>query len=142
MLLGYNMTYETMLVIGIPGLRALTTGNTSTFHLSDLGQQWLQAVDHDASLSREDAYFGGDGDFSEVTWRRTLKSWGDIEIVDVCKNLASVLFVLCTEQLTQSPSESLQQRQGNSRTAARTEKSTIPNSMGPLLGCHPCFTMV
>ncbi|KAH6616646.1 Chloroperoxidase [Boeremia exigua] len=82
-LLGYNMTYETMLVIGLPALKTSTTGNTSTFHLSDLNQHFPQAVEHDASLTRKDAYFGGNGHFNKATWKRTLKSWGNIEIVDI-----------------------------------------------------------
>jgi|SRR5690242_9436211 len=84
-LLGYNMTYETMLVIGVPSLLTSTTGNASTFHLSDLKQHFPQVVEHDASFSRKDAYFGDNEKFSTGTWKRTLKSWGNIETVDVCE---------------------------------------------------------
>lgn len=82
-LLAYNMTYETMLVVGTPGLTTSTTGNASTFHLSDLAQHTPQAVEHDGSLSRDDAYFGDALSFSWDAWNRTLSSWGDIDIVDV-----------------------------------------------------------
>lgn len=87
-LLAYNMTYETMLVVGIPGLRTSTTGNASTFHLSDLAQHTPQAVEHDGSLSREDAYFGNARSFSWDAWNRTLASWGDVDIVDVSTSYA------------------------------------------------------
>lgn len=72
-----------MLVIGIPSLNTSTTGNASTFHLSDLARHMPQAVEHDASMSREDAYFGDALHFSPTAWNRTLASWGDAEIIDV-----------------------------------------------------------
>lgn len=82
-LLAYNMTYETMLVVGEPGLKTSTTGNASTFHLSDLAQHEPQAVEHDGSLSREDKWFGDALDFSWEAWNRTLESWGDADILNV-----------------------------------------------------------
>lgn len=84
-LLAYNMTHETMLVVGTPGLTTSTTGNASTFHLSDLAQHSPQAVEHDASLSRQDTYFGNgtlQNDFSWKAWARTLDSWGNATIID------------------------------------------------------------
>lgn len=81
------MTYETMLVVGEPGLKTSTTGNASTFHLGDLAQHEPQAVEHDASLSREDAFFGGNSalEFSWGAWGRTLVNWGkDVDVIDVC----------------------------------------------------------
>lgn len=81
-LLGFNMTYETMLVIGIPALTTSTTGNTSTFHLSDLKQHLPQAVEHDASMSRQDTYFGSAESFNAAQWNRTLGGWKDVETID------------------------------------------------------------
>lgn len=85
--LAYNMTYDAMLVVGEPGLTTSTTGNASTFHLSDLAQHEPQAVEHDGSLTREDAYFGRgkpiQNDFSWKAWGRALDSWGNASIVDV-----------------------------------------------------------
>lgn len=84
--LAYNMTYDAMLVVGEPGLTTSTTGNASTFHLSDLAQHMPQAVEHDGSLTREDAYFGRgkpiQNDFSWKAWGRTLDSWGNASIID------------------------------------------------------------
>lgn len=89
-LLGFNMTYETMLVVGIPGLTTSTTGNASTFHLSDLAQHLPRAVEHDGSLSRDDAYFGDALSFSTAAWNRTLASWGDADVIDVRHSLLEV----------------------------------------------------
>ena len=92
-LLAYNMTYETMLVVGTPGLTTSTTGNASTFHLSDLAQHSPQAVEHDGSLSREDAYFGSgtlQNEFSWKAWGRTLDSWGNASIIDVSRCLRHI----------------------------------------------------
>lgn len=81
-LLGFNMTYETMLVIGIPALTTSTTGNSSTFHLSDLKQHIPRAVEHDASMSRQDSYFGNAESFNAGQWNRTLSVWENVETID------------------------------------------------------------
>ncbi|KAL4926201.1 peroxidase family protein [Aspergillus undulatus] len=43
-----------------------TTGNSSTFHLSDL--RWHDTVEFDGSLSRNDAYFGDNIHFNPASW--------------------------------------------------------------------------
>lgn len=96
-LLGYNMTYETMLVIGQPALATSTTGNASTFHLGDLKQHSPHAVEHDASMSRKDAYFGDHEKFNEATWKRTLRSWGNVEVVNVCTTVTN-RFILYSQR--------------------------------------------
>lgn len=71
-----------MLVIGIPALTTSITGNSSTFHLSDLKQHTPQVVEHDASMSRQDSYFGSAEPFNAAQWKRTLFSWKDVEAMD------------------------------------------------------------
>ncbi|KAF6793050.1 chloroperoxidase-like protein [Colletotrichum sojae] len=80
--LGYNMDHETMLLVGIPALRTSTTGNASTFHLSDTDQHIPQTIEHDGSLTRDDAYFGDSLHFSPAAWGRALSGWGDVDIID------------------------------------------------------------
>ncbi|KAK2609840.1 hypothetical protein N8I77_003317 [Diaporthe amygdali] len=81
-LLGYNMDHETMLLVGIPALKTSTTGDNATFHLSDVAQHMPQVIEHDGSMTRDDAYFGDDLSFSPAAWGRTLSGWGDIDIID------------------------------------------------------------
>lgn len=81
--LGYNMEHNTMLAVGIPALTTSTTGNSSTFHLSDVDQHIPQVIEHDGSITRDDKYFGDSNSFSHAAWGRALASWGDIEIIDV-----------------------------------------------------------
>jgi hypothetical protein len=135
-LLGFNMTYETMLVVGIPGLTTSTTGNASTFHLSDLAQHLPRAVEHDGSLSREDAYFGDARSFSPQAWNRTLGSWGDIEIIDVTKSL---LKPHCINIVTNINSLPLQRR--SSRPGLSMARSIILSLMLPLREQEPCSSM-
>ncbi|KAI8168236.1 putative sterigmatocystin biosynthesis peroxidase stcC [Colletotrichum sp. SAR 10_70] len=80
--LGFNMDHETMLLVGIPALKTSTTGNASTFHLSDVNQHMPQVIEHDGSLTRDDAYFGDSLHFSPAAWGRTLAGWGDVDIID------------------------------------------------------------
>ncbi|KAF4777564.1 hypothetical protein HER10_EVM0003735 [Colletotrichum scovillei] len=80
--LGYNMEHNTMLAVGIPALTTSTTGNSSTFHLSDVDQHIPQVIEHDGSITRDDKYFGDSNSFSHAAWGRALASWGDIEIID------------------------------------------------------------
>ncbi|PMD53342.1 Cloroperoxidase [Hyaloscypha bicolor E] len=56
-----------------PGEIALTTsttGNASTFNLDDLDKHHI--LEHDASLSRNDFYFGDDHTFNRTIWGQTL----------------------------------------------------------------------
>ncbi|KAF8855403.1 Cloroperoxidase [Acephala macrosclerotiorum] len=55
-----------------PGEIALTTsttGNASTFNLDDLDKHHI--LEHDASLSRNDFYFGDDHSFNTTIWDQT-----------------------------------------------------------------------
>ncbi|KXH67049.1 hypothetical protein CSAL01_06494 [Colletotrichum salicis] len=79
--LGYNMEHNTMLAVSIPAFTTLTTGNSSTFHLSDVDQHVPQVIEHDGSITR-DKYFGDSNSFSHAAWGRALASWGDNEIID------------------------------------------------------------
>ncbi|OHW92609.1 chloroperoxidase-like protein [Colletotrichum incanum] len=76
------MEHNTMLAVGIPALTTSTTGNNSTFHLSDVNQHMPQVIEHDGSLTRNDAYFGDSNNFSPAAWGRALHAWGDAEIID------------------------------------------------------------
>ncbi|PNS20097.1 Chitin synthase 4 [Sphaceloma murrayae] len=77
------MDYDTMLVVGEPALRTSTTGDTTTFHLHDLAQHCPQAIEHDGSMSRADAYAGNPNDFCPSAWARTLRNWGEAAKIDI-----------------------------------------------------------
>ncbi|CAG8954867.1 hypothetical protein HYFRA_00008553, partial [Hymenoscyphus fraxineus] len=82
--LGFNMGYDTMAQIALPGMRSSTTGNCNppTVHLSDLKQRVPRLVEHEASLSRRDAFFGGAiGTLDQEQWSRTLARWEGHDII-------------------------------------------------------------
>lgn len=78
---GYSLSEGATQVVGGVGLKASTTGDASTFNLGDLAQHDPQVIEHDGSMTREDAYFGDALSFNETAWQRTLANWGDNEII-------------------------------------------------------------
>ncbi|CAG8973678.1 hypothetical protein HYALB_00002244 [Hymenoscyphus albidus] len=80
--LGFAIVPAAVEVIGIPSILTSTTGNASTVHLSDMAaRHYPLIVDHDASASRQDAYFGEANNLNWAQWNRTLGIWGDEEII-------------------------------------------------------------
>lgn len=55
--------------VGAKALTASTTGNASTFNLDDLDTHHI--LEHDASLSRNDIYFGDNHSFNKTIWDQT-----------------------------------------------------------------------
>ncbi|TEA12003.1 putative sterigmatocystin biosynthesis peroxidase stcC [Colletotrichum sidae] len=53
--------------LGGLSLQLSTTGDPGTFHLSDIAAHG-DFIEHDASLSRADAYFGDNVSFNETIW--------------------------------------------------------------------------
>ncbi|KLU92937.1 hypothetical protein MAPG_11885 [Magnaporthiopsis poae ATCC 64411] len=54
------------------GLTLSTTGNNNTFHLNDIDKHG--AIEHDASLSRNDVFLGDQSSFNPTIWNAT-KAW-------------------------------------------------------------------
>lgn len=67
-------------------LSTSTTGNRSTFNLRDLGKH--NVCEHDASLSRNDAYFGDDVSFDGPVWDAVKASFpeGDVITIEAAAN--------------------------------------------------------
>lgn len=82
-LLAYNISTDAVNVFGALGLAASTTGDAKTFHLKDLAQHDPQVLEHDASMTRNDSYFGDDLAFSETAFARTVASWGTAATITV-----------------------------------------------------------
>lgn len=64
-----NLAAAATITPGEIALTTSTTGNASTFNLDDLDKHHI--LEHDASLSRNDFYFGDDHTFNRAIWRRT-----------------------------------------------------------------------
>ncbi|OAG06777.1 Cloroperoxidase [Paraphaeosphaeria sporulosa] len=65
---------ESFISITEQALTLSTTGNSSTFHLSDLAHH--NAIEHDGSLSRNDQFFGDDLHFNPKIWATTAQRYG------------------------------------------------------------------
>lgn len=65
---------ESFISITQSALAVSTTGNSSTFNLQDLAHH--NAIEHDGSLSRNDAFFGDDLHFNPLIWAATAARYG------------------------------------------------------------------
>ncbi|KAI6352279.1 hypothetical protein MCOR25_009460 [Pyricularia grisea] len=74
---------------GNKAVSASSTGNKSTFHLNDLNKHDL--IEHDASLSRADIFFGDNWSFNQTIFDETKSHWPSdtISIQDAAKALAA-----------------------------------------------------
>jgi hypothetical protein len=68
---GLNMGADFTVLIGGLGLLSSPYPLLGSFDLNDLDQHNFP-IEHDASLSREDAYFGNDWAFNNSIWQQTL----------------------------------------------------------------------
>lgn len=80
---GFSLASAATLLVGSTALSTSTTGNSSTFHLSDLAQHDPQVIEHDGSMTRNDAYFGDNHSFNKEAWARTQANWGDNDTISV-----------------------------------------------------------
>lgn len=64
-----NLAAEATELVGSKALSTSTTGNASTFNLNDLDEHHV--LEHDASLSRNDIYFGDNHSFNKTIWDQT-----------------------------------------------------------------------
>lgn len=80
---GFSLAEGATTLVGGVGLKASTTGNSSTFNLADLDVHDPQIIEHDGSMSRNDSYFGDAHTFNDQAWARTLASWGDADTITV-----------------------------------------------------------
>ncbi|GJC87646.1 putative sterigmatocystin biosynthesis peroxidase stcC [Colletotrichum liriopes] len=89
---GLNLREDAKLFFRLQGNKALeasSTGNKNTFHLSDLNKHNL--IEHDASLSRADIYFGDNWSFNQTIFDETKSYWpsATISISDAAKALVA-----------------------------------------------------
>ncbi|KAL0940551.1 uncharacterized protein CTRU02_203314 [Colletotrichum truncatum] len=89
---GLNLREDAKLFFRLQGNKALeasSTGNKNTFHLNDLNKHDL--IEHDASLSRADIYFGDNWSFNQTIFDETKSYWPSetISISDAARALAS-----------------------------------------------------
>ncbi|KAJ4353497.1 uncharacterized protein N0V89_005227 [Didymosphaeria variabile] len=66
---GVNLGADATKLVGATALQGSTTGNASTFHLTDLNKHGL--IEHDGSLSRNDIFFGDNHSFNKTIWAQT-----------------------------------------------------------------------
>lgn len=78
---GFSLAEAATTTVGSVALKASTTGDSTTFNLGDLAQHDPQVIEHDGSMTREDAYTGDALTFSDSAWQRTLTSWGDVDTI-------------------------------------------------------------
>ncbi|KAF6800914.1 hypothetical protein CMUS01_15537 [Colletotrichum musicola] len=89
---GLNLREDAKLFFRLQGNKALeasSTGDKNTFHLSDLNKHDL--IEHDASLSRADIFFGDNWSFNQTIFDETKSYWPNdkISISDAARALAA-----------------------------------------------------
>ncbi|KAF6816284.1 hypothetical protein CPLU01_13918 [Colletotrichum plurivorum] len=89
---GLNLREDAKLFFRLQGNKALeasSTGDKATFHLSDLNKHDL--IEHDASLSRADIFFGDNWSFNQTIFDETKSYWPNekISISDAARALAA-----------------------------------------------------
>ncbi|CAG8960595.1 hypothetical protein HYFRA_00013419 [Hymenoscyphus fraxineus] len=73
---GANLAESATEVVGGKALSTSTTGNPETFNLDDL-KKHPGFLEHDASLSRQDTFFGDNAIFNSSIWDHTLGFFPD-----------------------------------------------------------------
>ncbi|KAK3995001.1 putative aromatic peroxygenase [Cladorrhinum sp. PSN332] len=63
---GINLAPDATILVGLKALQASSTGNWLSFHLDDLNKHGV--IEHDGSLSRQDARLGNNHAFSPEIW--------------------------------------------------------------------------
>ncbi|KAK2614984.1 hypothetical protein N8I77_001764 [Diaporthe amygdali] len=89
---GLNLREDAKLFFRLQGNKALeasSTGNKDTFQLSDLNKHNL--IEHDASLSRADIFFGDNWSFNQTIFDETKSYWPSttISLSDAAKALVA-----------------------------------------------------
>ncbi|RMX71801.1 hypothetical protein D0869_15264, partial [Hortaea werneckii] len=80
---GMNMAPDFTIAIGGVGLLSSDSPDTArSFDLNDLDQHNFP-IEHDASLSRQDAYFGNDYSFYQPNWDMVLKYYQGKTVTDI-----------------------------------------------------------
>ncbi|CAP73291.1 uncharacterized protein PODANS_2_6870 [Podospora anserina S mat+] len=74
---GVNLAPDATLIVGLKALQTSTTGSWLTFNLDDLNKHGV--IEHDASLSRKDVFFGDNHSFSPETWETVFKHFRGLE---------------------------------------------------------------
>jgi hypothetical protein len=75
---GMNVGADFTTAIGLMGLQSAPNPLSSTFDLNDLDQHNFP-IEHDASLSRQDAYFGNDYSFDQKIFNQVLAYYEGME---------------------------------------------------------------
>ncbi|ELQ38616.1 hypothetical protein MCOR02_004529 [Pyricularia oryzae] len=89
---GLNLRDDAKLFFRLQGNKAVTassTGSKDTFHLNDLNKHDL--IEHDASLSRADLFFGDNWSFNQTIFDETKSHWPSptISVRDAARALAA-----------------------------------------------------
>ncbi|KAK4220937.1 Peroxidase, family 2-domain-containing protein [Podospora fimiseda] len=78
---GVNLAPDATLLVGLKALQASSTGNWLTFHLDDLNKHGV--IEHDGSLSRQDASLGNNHVFDPEIWKTVAKHFEGKEKIDI-----------------------------------------------------------
>ncbi|KAJ1325333.1 Peroxidase family 2 [Microdochium nivale] len=75
---GINFVADILTQVGNIALTLSSTGNASTFNLVDLGAH--NVIEHDGSLSRQDAHFGSPIPFNRAVWAKTAAQMNGVTV--------------------------------------------------------------
>ncbi|KAK0739382.1 Chloroperoxidase [Apiosordaria backusii] len=78
---GINLAPDATLIVGLKALQTSTTGGWFTFNLDDLNKHGI--IEHDASLSRKDVFFGDNHSFSPEVWATVSKHFQGLEKIPI-----------------------------------------------------------
>lgn len=98
---GMNIGPDFSIAIGAVGLQSSPNPLGGSFDLNDLDQHNFP-IEHDASLSRQDAYFGNDYSFSQMIWNMFLNTYSGKTQTDI-PTAAKELSVRTQDSETRNP---------------------------------------
>lgn len=98
---GMNMGADFTTVVGGAGLLASADPASGAFDLNDLNQHNFP-VEHDASASRQDEFFGNYVDFYQPSWDMVLDAYAGREQTDI-ETAAGALYVRYNDSVTRNP---------------------------------------
>nr|POF06924.1 putative sterigmatocystin biosynthesis peroxidase stcc [Quercus suber] len=98
---GMNIGADFTTVIGAAGLLSSPNPLGGSFDLNDLDQHNFP-IEHDASLSRQDAYFGNDYSFYDPNWQQVLSHFAGSDVTSI-KTASDAKWARVNDSLARNP---------------------------------------